>query len=278
MAEPVIDEKTVRKLGARIDREQGSAWRFGSKLKLPKKERDFALAMSFPSLFAKIILEIELSEQQARAADACRMPGAMVSVMAGNGAGKTSSILPAVALWHQFCFGCGITKITSGSYTQIEEQIYPNLLRFKSKFPQWKWFETPFVTTYDEEHPGREGFISCFTTNIPGRAEGHHNSGKSVHLRELMAKGKVQDPKQAAELQELLKDGGDPIVDDGDFPLLYIVDECKTAMPWLEGVIVGRVRPARLLVMSSPGFAEGWFWKTQTQDALPPSPGENFNK
>lgn len=267
MADITIDPKTVRTLGARLDRTQGSAWRFANKVGT-KKERDFALAMSYPSIFAKIVLGLDLTEKQAKAADACRLADSMVSVACCNGGGKTSAILPAVALWHQFIFPGGKTKITSGSYTQIEDQIWPNLLRFKSKFPKWRWLETPYVTTYDEDAPGVEGFINCFTTNVPGRAEGDHNSGNQVRLRDLLSSGRVQDPLEAAKIQERIKAGGDATADDGEYPLLYIVDECKTAQPWMKGVLIGRVRPARLLVMSSHGFAEGWFFETQTSDAV----------
>ncbi len=266
MSEISIDPKTIRTLGARIDRKHGSAWRFSSKLKMPKAQKDLALAMSFPSVFAKIILGLELSEKQAQAVDACRMAGSKVSVLAGNGAGKTARCLTVVALWHQWVFPGGKTKITSGSFTQIEDQIWPSITEHKDKFPDWKWLETPYCTTLDADNKSVQGFINCFTTNSPGRAEGDHNKGRSVPLRELLSKGHIQDPKEAEAAIERLKHGDNPMADDGEYPLLYIVDECKTAIAWLEGVIIGRVRPARLLVLSSPGFAEGWFFRTQTSD------------
>ena len=56
--------------------------------------------------------------------------------------------------------------------------------------------------------------------------------------------------------------------DDGpDVPLLFIVDEAKSAEPWLEGVVEGRIHPTILILMSSHGFAEGWFFDSQTKRA-----------
>ncbi len=72
-----------------------------------------------------------------------------------------------------------------------------------------------------------KGFFRGFSTDNPGRAEGDHADGD-------------------------------------DAPLLYIVDEAKSAPPWLAGVVEGRVRPTRTVLMSSHGFAEGWFYESQT--------------
>lgn len=56
--------------------------------------------------------------------------------------------------------------------------------------------------------------------------------------------------------------------DDGpDVPLLFIVDEAKSAEPWLEGAVEGRIHPTILILMSSHGFAEGWFFDSQTKRA-----------
>jgi hypothetical protein len=91
----------------------------------------------------------------------------------------------------------------------------------KKKFPNWKWYDSPYIQTEGE------GFFTGFSTNKPGLAEGFHS-------------------------------GGD------DKPLAFAVDEAKSAQPWLEGVVEGRIHPERLLIMSSQGYAEGWFYSSQT--------------
>lgn len=72
------------------------------------------------------------------------------------------------------------------------------------------------------------GFFSAFSTIKPGYAEGYHAGGEEE-------------------------------------PLLFIVDEAKSAAPWLEGVVEGRIHPTRLLLLSSHGFAEGWFYDSHTR-------------
>lgn len=148
---------------------------------------------------------------------------------------NTSRILPTLVLWHQFLFPAGKVKVTSGSYTQIEDQIWPAIKAHKDRFKNWVWYETPNITTI---HPrtGERGFFRGFTTNEPGRAEGDHPD-------------KMNDPIIP----------GSQVV-----PLMFIVDEAKTSPPWLRGVLEGRVRPTRLILMSSHGFAEGWFYESQT--------------
>ena len=43
------------------------------------------------------------------------------------------------------------------------------------------------------------------------------------------------------------------------------MDEAKSAEPWLEGTVEGRINPTILLLMSSHGFAEGWFYDSHTK-------------
>jgi len=72
------------------------------------------------------------------------------------------------------------------------------------------------------------GFFSGFSSRKPGYAEGFHSDGEDV-------------------------------------PLLFIVDEAKSAEPWLEGVVEGRIHPTILVLLSSHGFAEGWLYDSQTK-------------
>lgn len=70
------------------------------------------------------------------------------------------------------------------------------------------------------------GFFRAFTTNKQERAEGDH-------------------------------------ADEGS-PLLYIVDEAKGVPEWLKLAVMDRVQPTRMLLCSSPGYAEGWFYEACT--------------
>lgn len=194
--------------------------------RLNTKDEKLSRLLTIPSKYAEIVLGYDLYPKQRQALDLCAPNGAMVSIAAANGAGKTSRILPALVLWHQSLWPMGKVKITSGSWTQIEDQIWPALTRHKDQFPLWKWLETPYVET-KSSWSTRPGWVRAFSTNHPGKAEGDHPDGD-------------------------------------DSPLLFIVDEAKTSPEWLRKVLEGRVRPTRLVLMSSHGFSEGWFFDSQT--------------
>ncbi len=191
--------------------------------KLKRKQDELqANAYANAADFAEIQLGYRLSPKQRVALEMCSYPG-WFSIACCNEGGKTSRILPALVLWHQTLWPAGKTKVTSGAFQQIEDQVWPAIYRHKDLFPNWHWRETPSFESQDPE-TGKWGFCKCFTTNHPGRAEGDH--------------------------EEL-----------PDSPLLFIVDEAKTSATWLKGVLVGRVRPTRLVLMSSHGHAEGWFYE-----------------
>jgi hypothetical protein len=48
--------------------------------------------------------------------------------------------------------------------------------------------------------------------------------------------------------------------------LVWIVDEAKTCASWLKGVLVGRIRPNLLILMSSPGYEQGWFYEAMRKE------------
>lgn len=190
--------------------------------------REQALFAATPAGFAHAILGMKLYPKQIQAANALTEPGSLVSFASCNSGGKTRQLACAVVLWHMFCFPKGIVDATSGSYRQLEDQLMPSLHSYKHLFPSWKWSVEPYIETEMFGQPNvKGGFFRGFSTDHPGRAEGDHANGA----------------------QE---------------PLLYIVDEAKSCQPWLHGVVEGRVRPTRLLLISSHGFAEGWFYESQT--------------
>jgi hypothetical protein len=217
-----LDERATKLINRANNRLQGKK-RAMKQGRLPANEEKLARALLNPADFGELVLGYDLSKKQREALLACADEGSMVSIAAANGAGKTSRILPALVLWHQSLWPAGKVKCTSGAFQQIKDQVWPAILMHKDKFPHWKWLETPRFESKDDN--GRAGFFVGFTTNEPGKAEGDHPDGPDV-------------------------------------PLLFIVDECKTAPIWLKGVIEGRVRPTRLVLMSSHGFSEGWFFET----------------
>ena len=186
----------------------------------------------------------ELGKSFGNTNDGGRRPGppGRVALMAANGGGKTARCLPALVIWLFHIWPLAKIKITSGAWTQVETQIWPALEQFRARFTQtspgdgfsyaWKWYETPYieVAQFKGNAPsGRKGFLACITTNDPGRAEGDH--------------GELPDQ-----------------------PLIWIVDEAKTSAQWLKKVLVGRIRPQLLVLMSSPGHEDGWFYEAMRKD------------
>lgn len=182
--------------------------------------------LSTPDGFAELYLGMKLYPKQKAALRAIMPEGARVSFASCNEGGKTAIVETAAILWHMFMFPCGIVDATSGSYRQLEDQLMPSLHSFKEKFGPWKWRAEPRIGT-EMEGRCKGGFFRGFSTDQMGRAEGDH-----------------EDLPEA--------------------PLLYCIDEAKSCQDWLHGVVEGRVRPTRLLLLSSHGYAEGWFYKSHT--------------
>ncbi len=183
-------------------------------------------ALATPDGFAELYLGMKLYPKQKAALRAIMPIGARVSFASCNEGGKTAIVETAAILWHMFSFPAGIVDATSGSYRQLEDQLLPSLASFRDKFNAWKWRSEPRIGT-ELEGKCKGGFFRGFSTDHPGRAEGDH-----------------EDLPEA--------------------PLLYCIDEAKSCQDWLHGVVEGRVRPTRLLLLSSHGFAEGWFYKSHT--------------
>jgi phage terminase large subunit len=114
-----------------------------------------------------------------------RTLGALVTP---NGAGKSSGVVAALALWWASSHVRGRVVITTKDAKQLDQQLLPALERHRPRFGLWKWVSSP----YTEIATGNGGKIVAFTTNDAGRAEGWHKQ------------------------------------DDVDGPLLIIVDEAKS--------------------------------------------------
>lgn len=177
-----------------------------------------------PSGFARAVLGMELYQKQAAVLDALYPNGSWVSFRSCNEGGKTKKVITAAILWHLSLFPKGPIISTSGSFRQVKDQLIPSLHTYRNRFPRWN-FLTSRIDTGDPQ-----GFYEGFSTNDAGKFEGYH------------AEGPRNDP---------------------DAPLLVIVDEAKTVKDPIFQAIE-RCKPTRVLIASSPGYAEGEFYRSHT--------------
>jgi len=93
--------------------------------------------------------------------------GLPVSLVAANGSGKTSNIVAPAILWFLARYPRGQVIVTSGSFRQVEKQLWPALKVFQNKFPEYRFLQTELKTKGG-------GFALGFSTDDAGRAEGWH--------------------------------------------------------------------------------------------------------
>lgn len=125
-----------------------------------------------PSQFAERELKLQLYSWQTEVLEWYlhtnkRVLGALVTP---NGAGKSSNVVAALALWWASIHPRGTVVITSKDSKQLEQQIHPALNRHRGKVKSWKWVSSPYI----EITTCSGGRIIAFTTNDAGRAEGWH--------------------------------------------------------------------------------------------------------
>lgn len=89
------------------------------------------------------------------------------ALAAANGSGKTADVIAPLILWFLARFPKGQVVVTSGSFRQVEKQLWPALRRHQAKFPSWTFLSTEVKTP-------QGGFALGFSTDDPGRAEGWH--------------------------------------------------------------------------------------------------------
>jgi hypothetical protein len=124
-----------------------------------------------PWMFAKLVLGLtDLYPWQGQCMEAVGR-GLPTALLAANGSGKTRRVIAPLLLWLLYSFPRAVGKMTSGSWQQIQEQLLPALDEFRPRLASlgWKWLEG-----YIETPEG--GFISVFSTDNPGRAEGFHGT------------------------------------------------------------------------------------------------------
>lgn len=93
--------------------------------------------------------------------------GPPVAVAAANGSGKTAKVVAAAICWFLSRFPRGQVIVTSGSFRQVEKQLWPALRVHQRRFPGWTFLQTELKTP-------EGGFALGFSTDDPGRAEGWH--------------------------------------------------------------------------------------------------------
>jgi phage terminase large subunit len=151
--------------------------------------------------------------------------GPPASVVAANGSGKTSNLIAPAVLWFLSRFPRGQVVVTSGSFRQVEKQLWPAMKVFRRRFPTWDFLQTELKTP-------EGGFALGFSTDDAGRAEGWH-------------------PKLPR----------DPLTGLSEDPVMIVVDEAKTVP---QGVFDAFERCTRLFQLwtSSPGAPWGEFYES----------------
>jgi len=181
-----------------------------------------------PMYFAEEVLGIPLYPWQDQvlswfeAAPLKRVKGTLCTP---NGAGKSERVVASLALWWLAIHPQGKVVVTSKSGLQLDTQVMPAITRHRAKFEGWK-----FIERYIETPTGGMGIF--FTTDEPGRAEGHHPRGD-------------------------VKDG----------PVLIIVDEAKSVPEEIFDAL-DKCSYQAILYVSSPGYMHGTFWESHSRPEL----------
>jgi phage terminase large subunit len=122
-------------------------------------------------MFANVVLGVTgIYPWQGEAMEAVAQ-GLPTALLAANASGKTKRVIAPLLLWLLFSFPKAVGKMTSGSWQQIQEQLLPTFAEFKPRLRGlgWNWLDG-----WIESPEG--GFISVFSTDQPGRAEGFHGT------------------------------------------------------------------------------------------------------
>lgn len=151
--------------------------------------------------------------------------GLPVAVAAANGSGKTTDLVAVAVSWFLRRFPRGWVVITSGSWNQLKNQLWPGLAALKPCNPGWKVRRgSECVVSTPESRAGEIGGAIGFSTNDANRAEGWH-----------------------------------PKIGPGTDPVFIIVDEAKGVPNEIFGAFQRCTRLFQLWV-SSPGEPAGRFF------------------
>lgn len=119
-----------------------------------------------PWMYARVVLGLDPYPWAIEALEAIGqyLPTAL---LACNGAGKTTNVIAPAVLWFLDSFPNGRIPLTSGSFTQIEHQLFPAMEALRPRVPHLRFNKTEIYTPDG-------GCCLGFSTDNPGRAEGYH--------------------------------------------------------------------------------------------------------
>ena len=167
--------------------------RRGRKLGPPVRPEDS------PVIFAAVVLgETGLYKWQMKALERAAR-GKRVALRAANGSGKTDKVIGILALWFLWRFPRGRMPITSGSWRQVKNQLWPALERHRNNpsLAGWKWLKNCRVETPEG------GFIEGFSTNHAGKAEGWHGR-VTDEFKDERKEQEEEDPRSEKKARCLL--------------------------------------------------------------------------
>ncbi len=207
---------------------------------------DLCKAMAWPDGYARLRLGLKPYPWQTAIFNAVGREGSRVAVRTCNEAGKTSTLVTSLILWHMEAHTESKTVTTSGSYRQIKDQLFPQLLKASSHLE--KGFE--FGDCWGR-HTGTKSTLSSFSTDNPGKAEGYHAqerrpgeiAGHDNPLRGYVTDAEWREMADAAHRTSLL----------------LIMDEAKTPPQSIHDAFE-RCHATRWINLSSPGPAFGPFY------------------
>ena len=206
-----------------------------------------------PDGYARVRLGISLYPWQTEVLRALSPRGSRVAVRTCNEAGKTSTLVLALCLWHMESFLGSLTVTTSGSYRQIKDQLFPHLRNWGGKLGAgWE-----FGDCWGKNNLTGSRLVS-FSTDNPGKAEGWHEPprlpgeivGRSNPLAGLCSDGDWAEMAGAATKSSLM----------------LIMDEAKTPPASLYEAFE-RCHATRWINLSSPGPSFGAFYDCFTKHA-----------
>lgn len=123
--------------------------------------------LSTPAGFAAGILGLSLYHWQREELNALESQGIKLSTVCCNEAGKTSYLAAPAILWVMALFPGSTVVVTSGSWRQVKEQLFPNLRRFSPIFRDWEFRDTTI-------HAANGSRCVGFATDDAGLFEGFH--------------------------------------------------------------------------------------------------------
>jgi len=211
-------------------------------------------ALAEPDCYARLRLGFELYPWQEKILRAMSPRGSRVAVRTCNEAGKTSTLVLALCLWHMETFSGSLTVTTSGSYRQIKDQLFPHLQNWGGRLGAgWEFGDCW------GRHNGTGSRLVSFSTDNPGKAEGWHEPPRlagAILGRDNPLLGFGVTGEQWVEMASRADKSS----------LMLIMDEAKTP-PLSLYEAFERCHATRWINLSSPGPSFGPFYDCFTKHA-----------